>query len=71
MVVATFEDGHVDDGTDLRDLVLSWGCWGLLEVTAPPADSGQGSGWGRQAAHQRQEHEQPQTHIQHGDGTWI
>lgn len=69
LVVATFEDCHVDDGADLGDLVLRRGGWGLLEVTASPADSGWGSGWRRHAAHQWEEHKQPQTHIQHGHGT--
>lgn len=40
VVLATFEDCHVDDGADLRDLVLRRRGWGLLEVTASPADSG-------------------------------
>lgn len=69
--LATFEDGHVDDSADLGHLVLRRGCWRVLEVAAPPADSGWGSGWGRHAANQWQEHKQPQTGVQHGDRTWI
>lgn len=70
-LLATFEDGHVDDGADLGDLVLRRGCWRVLEVAASPADSGWGSGWGWHAANQWQEHQQPQTGIQHGDGAWM
>lgn len=70
LILATFEDCHVYDGADIGDLVLRRRGWGLLEVTASPADSGQGSGWRRHAANQWDEHKQPQTHIQHGDATW-
>lgn len=40
LILATFEDCHVYDGADLGDLVLRRRGWGLLEVTASPADSG-------------------------------
>lgn len=61
----TFEDGHVDDGADLRHLILGCSCWRLRVVAAPPAESGRRSGGGGDAANQREEQKQPHTSRQH------
>lgn len=65
-VPGTFEDGHVNDSSDFRHLILGRGCGRILLVAASSAESGRRPGGGGDTANQGEEQQQPETPRQHG-----